>query len=65
MTGLVDVTYTLTLTSHWKSLAILDSLEGILKSQPRDNNHVVIRNFKHKIRQFPDKITGVTVSVCK
>ena len=58
VTGLVDVTYTLTLTSHWKSLAILGSIEGILITQPRDNNHVVINHFKHKI-------TGVTVSTLK
>ena len=58
MTGLVDVTYTLTLTSHWKSIAILDSIEGILNVQPRDNSHVVIRLFRHRI-------TGVTVSVLK
>ena len=58
MTGLVDVIYTLTLTSHWKSIAILGSIEGILITQPRDNNHVVTRYFN-------DKITGVTVSVCK
>ena len=58
VTGLVEVTYTLTLTSHWKSIAILGSIEGILHTQPRDNNHVVPRYFR-------DKITGVTVSVCK
>ena len=58
VTGLVDVTYTLTLTSHWKSIAILGSIEGILDAQPRDNNHVVIKHFR-------DKITGVTVSVRK
>ena len=58
VTGLVGVTYTLTLTSHWKSIAILSSIEGILNTQPRNNNHIVIRHFR-------DKITGVTVSALK
>ena len=58
VTGLVNVTYTLTLTSHWKSLAILDSIEGILITQAHDNNHLVFNHFKHKI-------TGVTVSTLK
>ena len=58
VTGLVDVIYTLTLTSHWNSIAILISIEGILNTQPRDNNRIVIRHFR-------DKITGVTVSALK
>ena len=58
VTGLVDVTYTLTLTSHWRSIAILYYIEGILITQPHDNNHVVIQDFR-------DKITGITVSVLK
>ena len=58
MTGLVDVTYTLTLTSHWKALAILGSIEGLLITQPRDYDHIVIKHYRHKI-------SGVTVSVLK
>ena len=58
MTGLVDVTYTLTLTSHWKSIAILGAIEGILIAQPHEHGHVVIEHYIHKI-------TGVTVSVLK
>ena len=58
VTGLVDVTYTLTLTSHWRSIAILYSIEGILIIQAHDDIHVVPR-------LFIDKITGVTVSVCQ
>jgi len=58
VTGLVDVTYTLTLTSHWKSIAILGAIEGILNTQPHEPGIVVIEHFK-------DKKTGVTVSVCK
>ena len=58
VTGLVDVTYTLTLTSHCKSIAILYSIEGILITQARDNNHVVIQYFR-------DKRNRVTVSTLK
>ena len=55
VTGLTDVTYTLTLTSHWKSLAVLSSIIGFFSTVPHDQTHVVVKRYTHKIR--------VTVSV--
>ena len=50
VTGLVEVTYTLTLTSHWKSIAVLGSMEGILIVQPRDGSHVAVNQVKYRVK---------------
>ena len=50
VTGLVEVTYTLTLTSHWKSIAVLGSMEGLLIMQPRDSSHVAVDKVRYKIK---------------
>ena len=56
VTGLVEVTYTLTLTSHWKSIAVLGSIEGLLVVQPRDGSQV-------SLDQVIYRVYGVKVSV--
>ena len=56
VTGLVEVTYTLTLTSHWKSIAVLGSMEGLLVVQPRDGSHVTVDEVRYRVY-------GVKVSV--
>ena len=50
VTGLVEVTYTLTLTSHWKSIAILGNMAGIFFPQPRDSGSVILIAFRYKVK---------------
>ena len=50
VTGLVEVTYTLTLTSHWKSISILGNMEGILVVQPRDGSHVAVDEVRYRVK---------------
>ena len=50
VTGLVEVTYTLTLTSHWKSIAVLGSMEGLLIMRPRDSSHVAIAKVGYRVK---------------
>ena len=49
VTGLVDVTYHLTLTNHWKSLAILSSINGQFYAQTYDPSHIAIERKSKKI----------------
>ena len=50
VTGLVEVTYTLTLTSHWKSIAVLGSMLGILIIHPRDSIRVTGGNPIYRVK---------------
>ena len=56
VTGLVEVTYTLLLTSHWKSIAVLISMEGLLIMQPHHGSQVSVKQVRYRVY-------GVKVSV--
>ena len=49
MTGRVDVTYHLTLTNHWKSLAILSSITGHFYARTYDLSHIALERYSKKI----------------
>ena len=59
ITGLSDVTFTYTVTSHWSSLAIIKSVDGLLTKELTSGDTVV-----DALRPLTDPISVLVSAVC-